>query len=52
MGNALGVDSGIVRICNKNGDEIVTIYQTEEGHGGIWIYDRYGEYPTFYGHKK
>lgn len=52
MSNALGVDSGIIRTYNKNGDEIVSIYQTEEGHGGIWIYDRYGEYPTFYGHKR
>jgi len=52
MGNALGVDSGIIKICNKNGDEIVTIYQTEKGYGGIWVFDRYGEYPAFYGHER
>lgn len=23
-----------------------------EGHGGIWVFDRYGEYPAFYGHRR
>jgi len=30
----------------------VIIGQTEKGHGGIWVYDRYGEYPAFYGHSR
>jgi translation initiation factor IF-1 len=40
---------GIIQTFNKNGHELVSISQTTEGHGGIWIYDRYGEYPTSYG---
>jgi len=31
---------------------IVTIAQTQKVKRGIWIYDRYGEYPAFYGHQR
>lgn len=44
--------NGVVRIYNKNGRRIVFIERTTEGHGGLWVYDRYGEYPAFYGHER
>jgi len=44
-GGTIGVYNN--KLCHR-----VRIGQTENGHGGIWVYDRYGEYPAFYGHKR
>lgn len=43
---------GVISVFNNNWCERVKIGQTENGHGGIWVYDRYGEYPAYYGHKR
>jgi len=43
---------GEIVIYNKDGYGLVSISQTEEGHGGIWIYDKDGENPAVYGHKR
>ena len=34
---------GILRLKNEHGDPRATISRTTDGHGGIWIYDKYGE---------
>ena len=46
------LSGGKILVYNNNWCERVKIGQTENGHGGIWVYDRYGEYPAFYGHKR
>ena len=43
---------GAIIVYNNNWCERVKIGQTENGHGGIWVYDRYGEFPAFYGHER
>jgi len=45
-------EDGLVATYNKNDYRLVLISQTEEGHGGIWVHDRNGEYPASYGHKR
>jgi len=43
---------GSIEIFNDRGERSVFLGQTEGDHGGIWVYDRYGEYPAFYGHRR
>jgi len=47
-----GKEGGSIFTNNKNGHSLVDIFHTQEGHGGIWVYDREGKNHAFYGHEK
>ncbi len=39
---------GSLRLGNDSGAERALLSRTTEGHGGLWLYDRYGEASTAY----
>jgi len=43
---------GMISTRNGIGQEVVHIGTTDTGHGGIWVGDRYGEFPAFYGPRR
>jgi hypothetical protein len=43
-------ESGLIKLFNPHGDSLVNLGSTNLGHGGIWIYDKYGEDTRYYGH--
>jgi len=47
-----GDEGGGIVVYNKNSQPVVVIGPIPEGHGGISIIDRYGQYSAFYGHEK
>lgn len=47
-----GDEGGGIVVYNKNSQPVVAISPIPEGHGGISIIDRSGQYFTLYGHKK
>lgn len=54
VGTVMGTvdEGGGIETYNKHGHNLVLIGQTTDGHGGIWVKDRYGEHPAYYGHRR
>ena len=47
----ISTETGVqMNLFNAHGDDIIKLGKTTNGHGGIWIYDKYGENSASYGH--
>ncbi|NMB19199.1 MAG: hypothetical protein GX984_07095 [Erysipelothrix sp.] len=36
-------EGGSLNLYNHDGDDRASLYQSTAGHGGLWVYDKYGE---------
>jgi hypothetical protein len=41
-------EGGSMSLYNEHGDDRASLFQTVSGHGGLWVYDKYGENSTGY----
>lgn len=51
ISQAIDTGGGTIATQNRYGDSLVLIAQTAQKHGGIWVYDKYGEASRGYGHR-
>lgn len=53
IGAAVGStqEGGIIGTFNQLGELVVFLDQTDEGHGVIYVFDKYGGAPAIYGHE-